>query len=242
MSAELSAKPTVLTRHERVEFQGKMMDLELNSLWWDSIFLFLKCYLFIYLFLPLGTSPVAYGNSQARGRIRAAASLHHSHSNDSSLTHWARPGFKPVSWWIVLGSVNCRATTGNPNFFLKPHLWDIEFPRLGVELELQLRPTPQPQQCWIWAASATYAAACSNTGSLTHWVRPGIKPTSSWRLRWVLNLLSLNGNSESTFPSLSFLDAMTQWLSQSVVGTIVDGAGGSHLGHHDFLALRQTPM
>ena len=28
----------------------------------------------------------------------------------------------------------------------------------------------------IWASSATYASACSNAISLTHWVRPGINP------------------------------------------------------------------
>ena len=41
---------------------------------------------------------------------------------------------------------------------------------------------PQPQQLGTWAMSATYATAHSNTGSLTHWVRPGIEPTSSWIL------------------------------------------------------------
>ena len=35
----------------------------------------------------------------------------------------------------------------------------------------------------IQASSATYPTAHSNAGSLTHfWVRPGIKPTSSWML------------------------------------------------------------
>ena len=33
---------------------------------------------------------------------------------------------------------------------------------------------PQLQQCRIQAASVTYAAACRNAGSLTHWVRPGL--------------------------------------------------------------------
>ena len=28
-------------------------------------------------------------------------------------------------------------------FFLGPHMWHMEVPRLGVELELHLRPTPQ---------------------------------------------------------------------------------------------------
>ena len=39
----------------------------------------------IYLFIFFRATPVAYGASQARGRIRAAASgLHHSYSNTGS--------------------------------------------------------------------------------------------------------------------------------------------------------------
>ena len=34
----------------------------------------------------------------------------------------------------------------------------------------------------IWASSMTYTPVHGNTGSLTHWVRPGIKPTTSWIL------------------------------------------------------------
>ena len=71
----------------------------------------------------------------------------------------------------------------------------MEVPGLGIRLELQLQPTPQPQQHWIWAMSATYTIACANVRSLTYWERPEIKPTSSWVLCWVLNLLSHNGNS-----------------------------------------------
>ena len=41
---------------------------------------------------------------------------------------------------------------------------------------------PQPQQCQSWAASVTYTTAHSNAGSLTHWVRPGIKLASPWIL------------------------------------------------------------
>ena len=37
---------------------------------------------------------------------------------------------------------------------------------------------PQSQQHQIQATSATYIIACSNAGSLTHWVRPEIKPIS----------------------------------------------------------------
>ena len=52
----------------------------------------------------------------------------------------------------------------------------------------------KPQQGQIRTASATYAAACSNPGSLTHWARPGIEPTSSWTLCQVLNPQNLSGN------------------------------------------------
>ena len=44
------------------------------------------------------------------------------------------------------------------------------------------QPTPQQQQCEIWAASVTYTTAHSNPGSVIHWARPGIEPTSSWIL------------------------------------------------------------
>ena len=50
---------------------------------------------------------------------------------------------------------------------------------------------------WICAASATYIKAYGNTGSLTHWAGPGIKPASSQRQCWVLSLLSHHGNSSN---------------------------------------------
>ena len=53
-------------------------------------------------------------------------------------------------------------------FFLGPHLWHMDVPRLRVKSELQLPPTPQPQQRRIQATSITYTTAHSNTGSLTH--------------------------------------------------------------------------
>ena len=67
------------------------------------------------------------------------------------------------------------------------------------------------QQHWIWATSATYAAACSNAGSLTHWTTPVIEPTFSQTLCWALNPLSHNGNStllnfnQIIFPVESYL-------------------------------------
>ena len=71
-------------------------------------------------------------------------------------------------------------------------------------------PTPQSQQHQIQATSATHMAACSNAGSLTHLVRPGIKPPSSWTLCQFLNMMSPNGNSQKPptlnhYPVLSSL-------------------------------------
>ena len=52
----------------------------------------------------------------------------------------------------------------------------------GLIITVACWPTPQPQQCQSWAASATYTTAHGNDGSLTHWVRPGIEPATSWFL------------------------------------------------------------
>ena len=42
------------------------------------------------------------------------------------------------------------------------------------------QPQPQPQPCQIRAMSVTYTTAQGNAGSVTHWVRPGIEPATSW--------------------------------------------------------------
>ena len=49
----------------------------------------------------------------------------------------------------------------------------------------------QPWEHWNWVASVT------DTGSLTHWARPGIEPPSSERQHQVLNPLSHDGISEN---------------------------------------------
>ena len=51
-----------------------------------------------------------------------------------------------------------------------------------------------PQPRWIQTTSVTYATACGNAGSLTHWGRPGIEPTSSWRLCQALTHWATMGN------------------------------------------------
>ena len=71
---------------------------------------------------------------------------------------------------------------------------------------------PQPQQHQIRATSATFAAICyGNAGFLTHWAGPGIKPTSSQMLRWVLNPLSHNRNSWM-HTVLDYKDVSDHWV------------------------------
>ena len=66
--------------------------------------------------------------------------------------------------------------------FLGPHRQRMEVTSLGVKLELQLLACTKPQKHQIRATSATYNTAHGKTGSLTHWMRPGIEPGSSWIL------------------------------------------------------------
>ena len=69
--------------------------------------------------------------------------------------------------------------------FLGPHLQHMEVPRLGVELEL--KPTAYT------TATATNITAQGNTGSLTHWARPGIEPGISWFLVGFVNYWAMMG-------------------------------------------------
>ena len=48
---------------------------------------------------------------------------------------------------------------------------------------------------WKFPGQTNWSCRCSNIRSLTHWARPGIKPSSSQRQYQVLNLLHYNGNS-----------------------------------------------
>ena len=86
--------------------------------------LYIYFYLFIfyfYFFACFRASPAAYGSSQARVWIGAAAAgVCHSHSNagsellsvnyttahgnTGSLTHWVRPGVELASSWILVGA------------------------------------------------------------------------------------------------------------------------------------------
>ena len=52
---------------------------------------------FFLSFFFLRATPVAHGGSQARGQIGAVA-----------LTHWVRPGIKPVSSWILVRFISAE--------------------------------------------------------------------------------------------------------------------------------------
>ena len=66
--------------------------------------------------------------------------------------------------------------------FFGAHLWHRKFPGWGSKWGHNCQPGAQPQEHQIWAGSATYTTAHSNTGSLIHWARPGVKCASSWIL------------------------------------------------------------
>ena len=78
-------------------------------------------------------------------------------------------------------------------FFLGPHLWLMEIPRPRIKSELQL-------PAYITATATQDLSRIHNLcHSLTHWERPGLEPTSSWILCWILNPLSHNKNSSKQY-------------------------------------------
>ena len=77
--------------------------------------------LFILYFEFLGPYLQLMEVPRLRGQIGAVAtSLRHSHSNSNtgSLTHWARPGIKPTSSWILVRFINHWATMGTASLSL----------------------------------------------------------------------------------------------------------------------------
>ena len=78
-------------------------------------------------------------------------------------------------------------------------------------------PTSEPEQHPIWVTSVTYTTAHSNSGSLSHWARPGIKPKSSQTLSQVLNLLSHNGNSHKKSLNWALVTIFSTWIYSSAL-------------------------
>ena len=69
-----------------------------------------------------------------------------------------------------------------PFFFLEPHPWHMEVPRLEVKLELYLLAYATATTMRDPSLYAAYTTAHGNAGSLTHCMRPGIEPEFSWML------------------------------------------------------------
>ena len=59
-------------------------------------------------------------------------------------------------------------------FFLGPHLWLMDVPRLGVKSELQLLAYTTPRQCWIQAASDLLYS------SQQHWIPKPLYRARDW--------------------------------------------------------------
>ena len=66
--------------------------------------------------------------------------------------------------------------------FLGPYLQHMKVPSVWSNWSCPCLPIPRPKQLRIQATSMTYAASGGNARSLSHWVRPGMEPTSSGRL------------------------------------------------------------
>ena len=75
----------------------------------------------LFFFLLFRAAPKAYGSSQVKGEIGAAATSLYlpqqcqiqalsstyttAHGNTRSLTHWARPGIEPTTSWFLVGFI-----------------------------------------------------------------------------------------------------------------------------------------
>ena len=158
-----------------------------------------SCVFYLIWFLLFRAAPVAQGSSQTRGWVGAVAASHSNegfwgssatyttaHGNARSLTQCMRPGIEPTSSWILIGFI-----TAEPQ---------QELPLCVLYFILIFKAAPAvPGSSWargrIRAAASPYATSCGNAGSLTHWARPGIKPTSSQWPSCILNPLSHSGNS-----------------------------------------------
>ena len=112
-----------------------------------------------------------------------------SHPGFVLLLIWLREDFSPAQSSFLFFCL----------FFLGPHPWHMEVPRLGVAVAYAYAMQDP-------SASATYTTAHSNTISLTHWAGPGIEPTSSWMLVRFVSA-EPHRNSQNSF-LISFLQIM----------------------------------
>ena len=97
--------------------------------------------------------------------------------------------------------------------FYSPTCGIWKFPSKVSNRSCRCRPVSQPWQHQIWGSLVTCAIVYGNPKSLTHWVRPGIKPSSLQTLCWVLNLLSHKGNPlfSCFFPRRPYCSPQLNW-------------------------------
>ena len=96
--------------------------------------------------------------------------LNLSHSSDPS------PNTRSLTCCTIRGLLNILFKKLLFFVFLGSYLWHMEVPGLGVKLEVQLPAYTTA------TAIPDPSCICGNVGSLNPWVRPGIKPMSSWML------------------------------------------------------------
>ena len=134
----------------------KLLNQIQNVMQWNAFTCLCSVTLFLsfFFFLSFRAAPSAYGGSQARGPVgtgtRVTASWNPSHTsvtystahgNARSLTHWARPGIKPASSWILVRFTNCWAMTWTPmlSHFVKTSNRDRKWLTLLLQILSALR-------------------------------------------------------------------------------------------------------
>ena len=71
--------------------------------------------------------------------------------------------FSPFLFYCI--QLGYTRTPLKKDFFLVPHLWHMDVPRVGVKLELQLLSYATATATWDLSASATYTTVHGNAGS-----------------------------------------------------------------------------
>ena len=126
---------------------------------WESFLLFPVCFLFL-LFVFLSWIYIVCG-------------LSNDFYEAIEMKIWVLSYFLLI-WDIMLIDLSIYLC------FLRLYPRHMEVLRVGVELELQPPAYATATATQDPATSATCTTAQGNARSLTHWVKPGIQPVSSW--------------------------------------------------------------
>ena len=123
-------------------------------------------------------------------------------------------------------------------FFLGPHPWHMEVPRLGAELELQLPACTTATARWDLSHICDLHHSSWQRQILTHWAKPENRTHILKYTRWVLNPLSHNKSSSlSSFYLFFFLIfclfraapmAYGNFQGRGQIGAVVTGLHHNH--------------